>query len=373
MEIAWVQMSPKKWIRREEAAIEETAGDWLARRDRGFTPAEGEEFARWSAADPRHTSTFARLSAAWDGLDTAHEFPEVMEIANQIKATREPSRWRRRSVPWITAAFGAFAAAMAIVLWKGHGAEKQVTAEPSYQVIPGSAHEMMLADGTRVELNADAEVEPAFTPTERRVLLIRGEAHFSVVKDPARAFIVQAGTISVSAVGTAFNVRLDPKAIEVLVTEGRVRVDDAHGQSLLAKTAEPSIPPDLNKLPGADSADAQALDYNVLSAGQRAVIPLAATGPVSVVSSSPAEIDRALAWEGPQLVFDHTPLEQAIAAFNRFNHRQLILGDPAIAHRKLGGTFRADNVDAFVRLLETGFEITAERRGDAEISLWPAK
>jgi transmembrane sensor len=54
-----------------------------------------------------------------------------------------------------------------------------------------------------------------------------GEAHFFVEKDPQRPFVVNAAGIDVRAVGTAFNVRIDPAAVEVLVTEGRVRVDPA--------------------------------------------------------------------------------------------------------------------------------------------------
>jgi len=56
------------------------------------------------------------------------------------------------------------------------------------------------------------------------VRLVRGEAHFTVAKNPARPFIVEAGGVAVRAVGTAFDVRHADGAIEVLVTEGKVHV-----------------------------------------------------------------------------------------------------------------------------------------------------
>ena len=42
-------------------------------------------------------------------------------------------------------------------------------------------------------------------------------------KDPERPFLVSAGEVTVRAVGTAFDVRLAPTAVEVLVTEGVIR------------------------------------------------------------------------------------------------------------------------------------------------------
>ena len=83
-----------------------------------------------------------------------------------------------------------------------------------------------LEDGTVVELNKGAVLAVEFSARVRRVRLERGEAHFTVTKNPARPFIVSARGMDVVAVGTAFNVRLDSAVVEVLVTEGRVRVSE---------------------------------------------------------------------------------------------------------------------------------------------------
>ena len=81
-----------------------------------------------------------------------------------------------------------------------------------------------LADGSVVELNRGAVVTERFTPDERRVQLVRGEAHFKVAKDLSRPFVVEVAGIAVRAVGTALNVRLDSAAVDILVTEGQVSV-----------------------------------------------------------------------------------------------------------------------------------------------------
>jgi transmembrane sensor len=57
-------------------------------------------------------------------------------------------------------------------------------------------------------------------------LLKQGEAFFEVAKDPNRPFVVSAGSKRVVAVGTKFSVRRDADSVGVVVTEGKVRVDD---------------------------------------------------------------------------------------------------------------------------------------------------
>ena len=70
---------------------------------------------------------------------------------------------------------------------------------------------------------------------------------------------------------------------------------------------------------------------------------------------------ESLAWQGPRLVFADTPLADAIEQFNRRNPVQLELADSELGTLPIGGSFRAENVDAFVRLLTTGGELVAER------------
>jgi transmembrane sensor len=318
-------------------AIETAAADWLARRDRGLSPEEAEQFAAWEAADARHTAELTRLDATWRLLDTADEVPDIMQLAHEMEATEKRPTARRRWRPWALAAAGLGVAAVLAMTWTAFlrapwlletagRAPAAAAGNRSYHVVPGAAQRLTLADGTLVELNADSAVNTAFSATERTVQVLRGEAHFAVVKDAVRPFVVHAGNVTVRAVGTAFNVRIDSTAVEVLVTEGRVRVDDAaRGESLLA--------------------------------------PATAT---------PADIERLLAWRSPQLVFERTSLEDAVAAFNSFNRCQLVLGDPALRTRRLGGTFRADNLEAFVRLLEKGFNIVADTSDGRAIVLHAA-
>jgi transmembrane sensor len=214
----------------------------------------------------------------------------------------------------------------------------------------GGLRTLVLPDGSVIELNTDSAVDIAYNRKSRLVTLAQGEAHFNVAKDPSRPFVVSVNNVAVRAVGTAFKIRLRNENIDVLVTEGRVRLDDKHhGVSLL-----PPAP--------------AAAEPAVLAAGHRALIHAPApkqkgsAKPAVVTSVAEQEISRELAWQQKRLEFGPTPLSVIVAEFNRYNQHQLVLADAELNSLSVGGSFEASGYETLVRLLESSFEIRAERR-----------
>lgn len=359
----------KNFSPNEEEAIEQAAADWIARRDRGLTPAEEAAFSKWKAADVRHIEHLLRIDRTWRILDTADEAPEIMQVAWESEAElNAKNRTRQRLFKIGLALAASLSIAATALVWQSHIAESdaQPTLVRSYRVVPSDARRVVLADGSTVHLKGNSAVAPAFTADERRIRLVHGEARFEVAHDPARPFTVVVGGVAVQAVGTAFNIRVEPSSVDVVVTEGRVRVQDAAiGRSLLS----PAVP--AAETPGPDGRTGEAPP--LLAAGQKLSLHTETTAPAAPTLASADELDQAVAWLGPTLVFERTPLQEAIKAFNSFNREQLVIADPMLAQRRLGGSFRADNLDVFVRLLRTGFDIEAERRGTHEIVLRSAK
>ena len=324
--------------------IERRAADWLALREtRALTRAESAAFAAWRAADPRHETAVAELGATWHALDGLRDYP------HPAAAPADPEFFARpRRAAWLRALPLAAAATIALAAgsWLLSGSIRPSAPAPAVAASPTT---LRLDDGSEVELRPGSEVAPQFTVAERRVRLVRGEAHFTVAKNPARPFVVEAGGVAVRAVGTAFNVRLDPaaSAVAVLVTEGTVRVGEP---AAVRGAALPS-----------------SLLAAVLTAGQRTVVaetPSASTAAATPVveTLAPAEIDRELAWQAGRLVFDATPLAEVIARFARHGGPRLVLADPALAALPISGRFRAANAEGFLELLESGFGVAVERR-----------
>ncbi len=324
-------------------AVEAAAAQWLARCDRELTASEQDAYLEWLRAHPDHAAAVARLRQSWARLDQLGRWqPAHSATPNpDLLAPARRARWR----PLGVLAMAALFAIAGILLWN----TRQVPAVESRvaRILPGPER-LALEDGSLVELNTGAVVEVSLTPGERRVRLVRGEALFSVAKDPQRPFIVDTGGCEVRAVGTAFSVRHQSDGLAVLVTEGEVRLD-------------PSIPRNSSGRSGASLVPR-------LTAGQQAIVSAAGlaggTPGIIVRDLLPAEIDAALAWRGIRLEFDDMPLHAVIVEFNRYNTRQLIVRDEATGAVLVGGSFRADNLDAFVRLLDSGFDVAAEPEGD---------
>ena len=106
-----------------------------------------------------------------------------------------------------------------------------VTGEGSEVVVAtgrGETRQIVLPDGSTLELNAGTEVHYArqFSGAERRVTLTRGEAFFQVVADAARPFVVQSGGLVTRVLGTSFDIRAyqQDRSIRVAVLSGKVEV-----------------------------------------------------------------------------------------------------------------------------------------------------
>ena len=332
--------------------IRETAAAWLGRRERGFNVVQERDFAEWLAADDRHASAFAEIEATWRALDCAG--------ALRIEGPPDPDLLApRRS--WTRILPVAFAAAAALAIgyvswWRPAYAPFRGTAVTHV----GEARNMTLPDGSVVRLNTDTAVAIHFTSAERRVILTHGEAYFTVAKNPARPFIVAAGHVAVRAVGTAFNVRMDSADVEVLVTEGAVRVASTTRARASDVASVSSARTQTSPTPPGEAEP-------FVAAGEKLTIsvaqPLTLDRPVPAPVRVPApEIDRMLAWHQERLEFVSARMSTVVAQFNRYNRHQLVIVDPRLADVRFGGSFRPDAYDAMVRLLETNFGVTAERQ-----------
>jgi len=330
----------------DDASLRETAAGWVVRRDRGLSAAEAAEFQLWLAADERHAAALQRAAGTWTRLD---RIPESVAAPVVATAARRRSFWRNLA---LGGSLAAAAAAIAVAIWIGRGPDTAPVPAANVTEAVDGARELTLSDGSVVELNRGSEIVEQFAAAERRVALLRGEAHFSVTKNPARPFIVRAGHVDVRAVGTAFNVHLESAAVEVLVTEGVVKLN-------------PSADGAARRVPAAESIPS-------LTPGQRAVIALAPASPevaVVVTSVTQEEIARMLAWKGPLLRLGGATLAEVAANFEHRTGRRVILADPALGQLRLGGRFRADDVEGFASVLAATLDIEIEHAADGALVL----
>ncbi len=331
-------------------AVAQHAADWLARRDRGLSAAEQDEYLQWLQRDPRHAAALAHHEATLRRMMRLGEWQPAQSAEPNPDLFAPPRRPRVR-VRWLFSGFAAAAAAAVVFFLAGTGWRPAALTPPTAAVAKTYLRvneRLALPDGSLVELKDGSHLAVEFSAAERRVRLI-GEAHFTVAKNPARPFIVEAAGVTVRAVGTAFNVRSDTAAVEVVVTEGTVRVDPP-----AMAAGEPASAP---------------LVAPLVTAGQRAVVALAESAAPQVNVATPGEMAETLAWQTPRLQFFETPLAEAVAEFNRHNRQQLVLARPDLGTVPIGGTFRVNNPDGFVRLLQATLGVQVVSRSAEKIVL----
>jgi transmembrane sensor len=208
-----------------------------------------------------------------------------------------------------------------------------------YVTSKGQVRVFDLPDGSRMTLDTDSLVDTAFTAGRRDLRLEKGQAFFEVKHDAGRPFRVQAAGREVVALGTRFEVRLDPQSVRVVLVEGVVRVKSA----------------DLAALPSVLHAGEQLVD--------RAGLP-------PVVSA--AQVDDATNWQHGFLTFNNDTLATAAAEMNRYSPNQLIVRDPRVATLRVTGMFRAGDPVRFGRTLAEIYPVKLVPAGPDKLEIVPA-
>jgi len=342
----------------ENSPIEVAASEWLARMDRGFTAEEQDEYMEWLAKDPAHRKAMPKYQTDWENYDrlAGIHLKSHARIDPDLLSPENLSAHKGRKLIRNIVLFSVMpiAALMALVLFVVFPDSKEASGiklQPAVELL-ARIEQQTFEDGSVVEINRGSVVQSLYTENERRVYLKKGEANFEVAKDPTRPFIVNVAGVDVHAVGTVFSVRLSQDEVDVIVTEGKVNVKPTVSQIL----------------PETSTADV------FLEIGQRAKVNLRNESlVVEVTPINKAEIDEAHRWQPRLLDYDKILLGEIVEEFNRSNPVQVVLGDPSLKSISLSSSFWSDNVEGFVRLMESSFNMEAEWRGSREIVLREAK
>lgn len=324
------------------AEIDAIASDWIVRSDSGLSEADRDALERWRAADPRHQAALDRHGQAWSLLERPRHARRGSEMVRALSA--RATRRRRRVAGTVVTLLVFFAGAFS---WRATREEPASNRFVAQLVLP---EKRILPDGGTVELKPGAEISVDYSGSLRRVTLRKGEALFHVAENKDRPFVVTAGGVDVRAVGTAFLVAMGGGEVDVMVTHGQVAVE------------KPALAP---HEPGTDLVPSPAPFSTLVNAGRRVTVPMVREmAAPEILSVSPTEMTERLAWCGPRVEFKDTALSDAVALMNRHSKLRLKIDDPALAKLPVNGLFRVDNTETLVRLLEAGFGVQAERRGD---------
>lgn len=333
----------------------EQAAQWIVRLDRGLSRPEQDELQKWLAASPRHRELLLRTAELWDKTGILSDIADLFPLPSTHR------RHSRKRAYALAAGILAIAGIGSLRLWSGsHGPGGPDPALPSPQALTaafgtaiGEQRRVDLPDGSILHLNTDSQIQVRFQAGRRDVELLRGEALFSVAKDPGRVFTVKVGDSEFRAVGTAFNLRMDPaRGVQLTVTEGRVRV-------VVPAT---TMPADTTASAGAGLPAKAAPTEITVDAGK--AVTVAATAQ-TVEPLRAAELEAATAWTRGMILFEAEPLGRAIQEISRYSALRFIIEDRSINDIPVSGYFRTGDIDGLIGTLEGNFPVTVQREGDA--------
>lgn len=294
--------------------------DWFLKlKARPHCPDAEKEFQSWLLISAMHERAFAQALKTWTLIGEA---PPVYEhLWRSAPAVAPPPPRPNRRAPWVAGAALLLAACVLVVL---AGPHLLIRWQADHVTMTAENRTVTLEDGTVIELGAESAISTDITVSGRHVALLAGEAFFDVAHDPTRPFTVDAGGVSVQALGTAFDVKLDDEETTVELARGAV-----------------------------------ALSYDILdqkknfelSPGEMATIHLA-TGNVMRDSIAPEDI---AAWRSGKMFVNDVTVGAAVQSLQRYHPSWIRFADPALSSRRVTGLYDLRNPDGALEALVKPF------------------
>jgi transmembrane sensor len=314
------------------------AAAWLLRLNEVDTSeAEIEQWLRWCQADAKNLVAFEKLQQDWQDTAGFKSAPELLSVP-QVGRTPGHRPWlsfdslrASRALPW------AAAACLIVAVSLGYG---HFHRSPVRETFLASAQEpATLPDGSSLLLSAKAVAEVDFSGVVRDVALhAGGEIFVKVHHDTARPFTVRAGDLTVTAVGTAFDVRRETDRVTVTVEEG----------TIVAAAVGVKGPTQWR-----------------VGAGYQVIYSEDARS--AVVSR--VDTQSVLRWRDGELAYDNAPLDIVIADINRYSTVNVTVRDPRLLRLHFTGTVFVGSINDWVNALEAKYPLKASlaRNGDIAI------
>src|SRR5690554_2733947 len=192
-----------------------------------------------SGRDKMTDSEFDRI---WGNVDSAIKALANKKTEGKIipihPGVETKPRQKRENSYWKVSQFYRIAAILVVVFGLGILAASFLKTEPlsvapdpvvfeEHTTPPGIKSFLTLSDGSHVTLNSGSTMRyiRGFD-TDKREIFLDGEAFFDVFKDEHRPFVVRKADVSVTALGTSFNVKAyDEERLDISLVSGKVGIN----------------------------------------------------------------------------------------------------------------------------------------------------
>ncbi|SHF08469.1 FecR family protein [Lampropedia hyalina DSM 16112] len=301
------------------------AAEWFALLSSGnATDADRLRWQSWLAAAPAHQQ-------AWSYVDAvSQDMAQLQKAVNQdvvsdklIDAHQRISQ--RRKLLSLAAFIGLGSISWAV--WRHTGLQGKVTAwHADHHTATGTIHALTLPDASQVWLNTASAINIDYSAGLRRIELVQGEVLIATAADAVnRPFVVDTLHGRMQALGTRFSVRLLNEQTRLTVFESAVRVHPA-----------------------------QASDSRLVQSGQQVHF-----NDQTILAAASALPDGD-SWANGVLQAHRMTLAELVAELRRYYRGHIGLADE-IAHLRVVGSFRLDDVPRSLQVLETVLPVRVQQ------------
>jgi transmembrane sensor len=305
---------------------------------------------QWRNKSPEHEAAVLEARHRWDrlggmadGLRAHFDEPTARMAASAVaEAGRRPQR--RKLLLSIAGLLGGGLVAGRGVQWYWQqpvfrSAYSTRTAQMLKVTLPDAADD---GTGSRLDLAPQSAIDVTLYRRRRIVEMARGEVRFDVAHGPDRPFQVHTREGIIEVVGTVFTVRDRGGSVTVGVERGHVRVRALPRQ-------------------GDGAAATEAVD---LRAGELVELHHGGMDPVRK-----ADTAALAAWRDGWLVFEDTPLGDALAAINSYRAVPIVTEGPRIDAMRLSGRFRTSDSAGLLAALPSILPLAAVTHADGSVEL----
>lgn len=287
------------------------------------------DWHRWASETPGRMALFVAARAGVQELSLRPEAATTEAAYRSVRRSIANRQAARQRAWFISAALAIAVVLSALAFWLATRTDQ--TDEPVYAMVNtanGTLQPVTLPDGSVVTLNANSSLRYAedFLGGASREAWLEGEAFFNVTpaaQTNGLPFTLHTSAGDIVVVGTAFNVRQRENIFEVVLTEGKVKIEDRERNEMLTL------------LPG----------ERAIRHGEK---------PLRIET---VEIEPFTAWQKNQLIFRNMPLSRVVERLQYDYQLALQISDQDLLRKRVSATINDGDPFALTLALASIYDL----------------
>ena len=300
---------------------------------------ETEQLAvnQWLAVSPENQTHYEQLKAVWEeSAGPQANSPSEEEAWQRFQQRIHPEAGSKNKTIKLNRSRQVAAAAVLVLL--ASGLLWTIIFKPAAPVVLTASGQVLtdtLPDNTIVTLNKDSRM--SFSKKfgkKKRVVDLQGEAFFKVAHQARRPFVVEVSNLTITDIGTAFNVHEGKNATEIIVTEGSVEVRVGR-QSVVLVADEKVVVSKKGGLLKKEKTNSRLFDY----------------------------------YRTREFVCNNTPLSELVTVLNEAYHTDVVITSPELGRLPITTTFHRDQpLDSVLTIIAQTFQqVSLSKQGEKYI------